>query len=154
MSKVSEKIVEVKNVLVVKIMSMLKLDDAGRLEKFFNGEVKKFDNQIKAIEMNKKTAALELELAMDGLTSKIEDAENSVADAYCAVEPKDINTNDAMESFSARYWANIDAKEAVLARLIAEKEATQKAYDEKLKGRDEKIAAYKSRIEKISQVIE
>lgn len=154
MSKVTEKIVEVKNVLVAEIMSILKLDDAGRLEKFFTGEAKRFDSKIKAIEMNKKTSALQLELKMDGLVSKIEDAEASVADAYRAVKPENISTNDAMESFSERYWSNIEAKEAALARLIAEKEASQKVYDEELKGREEKIAAYKSRIAKISQVIE
>lgn len=152
MSTVKSNGVEVKNVLVAKIMAILKLDDAGRLEKFLDGEAKKFNSKIKAIEMNKKTAALELELKLGELDSKIEDAEAAVEDSYTAVKLENINTNEAMADFSERYWNNIDSKTAKLARLNDEKVAVQKAYDEDLKQRDEKIATIKSRIAKISQV--
>ena len=57
-----------------------------------------------------------------------------------------------MADFSEKYWNNIDSKTAKLARLTDEKVAVQKAYDEDLKQRDEKIATIKSRIAKISQV--
>ena len=144
--------VEIKNVLVAKIMSILKLDDAGRVEKFLAGEAKKFESKIKAIEMNKKTAALELELKLGELDSKIEDAEAALEDSYAAVKPENINTNEAMADFSEKYWDNIDSKTSRLARLTDEKESIQKRYDEDLKARDEKIAVIKARIAKISQV--
>ena len=136
--------------LVTKIMAILKLDDAGKLDKFFKGEVKSLNNEIKTIEMNKQTAALEHEMKLSEIDSKIEDAEVAVEDAYTAVKVDDINNNDAMQQFSSRYWANIDAKERALKSLVATRKETIEYYEENLKGRNEKIEKRKARIAKIS----
>ena len=148
MSKVEEK--SVVGTLVSKIMSILKLDDAGKLEKFFAGEVKAIKNGINAIELNKKTAALQHEMALSEIDSKIEDAEEAVKDAYTAVTVEQINSNDAMKSFSNDYWANIDSKESKLERLKKDREAQVKSYDEQLEARNEKIAKQNARIAAIS----
>ena len=148
MSKVEEK--SVVGTLVSKIMSILKLDDAGKLEKFFAGEVKAIKNGINAIELNKKTAALQHEMALSEIDSKIEDAEEAVKDAYTAVTVEQINSNDAMKSFSSDYWANIDSKESKLERLKKDREAQVKSYDEQLEARNEKIAKQNARIAAIS----
>ncbi len=136
--------------LVTKIMAILKLDDAGKLDKFFKGEVKSLNNEIKTIEMNKQTAALEHEMKLSEIDSKIEDAEAAVEDAYTAVETKNIDSNEAMKDFSSRYWENIDRKEEGLELLIKKREHTIKCYEEELKGRNEKIDKRKARIAKIS----
>ena len=136
--------------LVTKIMAILKLDDAGKLDKFFKGEVKSLNNEIKTIEMNKQTAALEHEMKLSEIDSKIEDAEAAVEDAYTAVKVDDINNNDAMQHFSSRYWANIDGRESALENLKKDREGTVKSYEENLKLRNEKIEKRKARIAKIS----
>ena len=136
--------------LVSKIMSILKLDDAGKLSKFFEGEVKSIKNGIKAIEMNKQTAALQHEMALSEIDSQIEDAEEALRDAYTAVTVDDINNNDAMKAFSPKYWGNIEAKENNLAFLKAKREDAVKAYDEVLKSRNEKITKQEARIAAIS----
>ena len=150
MSKVVEAMETVLTALEQKIMSILKLDDAGKLHKFFKGEVKSLNNEIKTIEMNKQTAALEHEMKLSEIDSKIEDAEAAVEDAYTAVKVDDINNNDAMQQFSSRYWANIDRKESCLEDLKKDREGTIKAYEENLKLRNEKIEKRKARIAKIS----
>ena len=136
--------------LVSKIMSILKLDDAGKLSKFFEGEVKSIKNGIKAIEMNKQTAALQHEMALSGIDSQIEDAEEALRDAYTAVTVDDINNNDAMKAFSPKYWGNIEAKEDRLQRLKDDRKARIEAYDKELEKRNEKITKQEARIAAIS----
>ena len=136
--------------LVGKIMSILKLDDAGKLSKFFEGEVKSIKNGIKAIEMNKQTAALQHEMALSEVDSQIEDAEEALADSYTAVTVEEINNNDAMKSFSSKYWANIEAKERSLESLKEGRKRTVEAYDKELERRNEKIAKQEARIATIS----
>ena len=136
--------------LVGKIMSILKLDDAGKLSKFFEGEVKSIKNGIKAIEMNKQTAALQHEMALSGIDSQIEDAEEALKDAYTAVTVDDISNNDAMKAFSPKYWGNIEAKEDRLQRLKDDRKARIEAYDKELEKRNEKITKQEARIAAIS----
>lgn len=136
--------------LVGKIMSILKLDDAGKLSKFFEGEVKSIKNGIKAIEMNKQTAALQHEMTLSGIDSQIEDAEEALKDAYTAVTVDDINNNDAMKSFSPKYWGNIEDKERRLQSLKDDRKAKIEAYDKELEKRNEKIAKQEARIAAIS----
>lgn len=136
--------------LVGKIMSILKLDDAGKLEKFFTGEVKTIKNGIKAIEMNKQTAALQHEMALSEVDSQIEDAEEALADSYTAVTVEEINSNDAMKSFSTKYWDNIEAKERKLQSLKDDRKARVEAYDKALEARNNNIAKQEARIAAIS----
>ena len=136
--------------LVGKIMSILKLDDAGKLSKFFEGEVKSIKNGIKAIEMNKQTAALQHEMALSEIDSQIEDAEEALADSYTAVTVEEINSNDAMKSFSTKYWDNIEAKERKLQSLKDDRKARVEAYDKALEARNNNIAKQEARIAAIS----
>ena len=136
--------------LVGKIMSILKLDDAGKLSKFFEGEVKSIKNGIKAIEMNKQTAALQHEMALSEVDSQIEDAEEALADSYTAVTVEEINSNDAMKSFSTKYWDNIEAKERKLQSLKDIRKAKIEAYDKVLESRNANISKQEARIAAIS----
>ena len=136
--------------LIKEIMAILKLDDAGKLEKFFKNEVKLLKSDIKVIEMNKQTAALEYEMTLSEIDDKIESAEEALKDAYRAVKIEDINNNDAMKQFSSKYWANIDNKETNLESLKEERKAIVKNYEDHLEARNKKIAKREARIKAIS----
>ena len=136
--------------LIKEIMAILKLDDAGRLEKFFKNEVKLLKSDIKVIENNKQTAALEYEMALSEIDDRIESAEEALKDAYRAVKIEDINNNDAMKQFSSKYWNNIDKKEATLESLKEEREAIVKNYEDNLEARNKNIAKREARIKAIS----
>ena len=136
--------------LIKEIMAILKLDDAGRLEKFFKNEVKSLKSEIKVIEMNKQTAALQYEMALSEIDDKIESAEEALKDAYRAVKIEDINNNDAMKQFSGKYWYNIDVKESNLEALKEERKAMVKNYEDNLEARNKKIAKREARIKAIS----
>ena len=136
--------------LIKEIMAILKLDDAGRLEKFFKNEVKLLKSEIKVIETNKQTAALQYDIALSEIDDKIEDAEEALKDAYRNVKIEDINNNDAMKQFSSKYWANIDNKESTLEALKEERKAIVKEYEDNLEARNKKIAKREARIKAIS----
>ena len=136
--------------LIKEIMAILKLDDAGRLEKFFKNEVKSLKSEIKVIENNKQTAALEYEMALSEIDDRIESTEEALKDAYRAVKIEDINNNDAMKQFSSKYWNNIDNKESNLESLKEERKAIVKNYEDHLEARNKKIAKREARIKAIS----
>ena len=136
--------------LVKEIMAILKLDDAGRLEKFFKNEVKSLKSEIKTIETNKRTAEIQYENNLAEIDDRIEDAEEALKDAYRAVKIEDINNNDAMKQFSIKYWANIDNKEATLESLKKERKAIVENYEDQLELRNKKIAKREARIKAIS----
>ena len=136
--------------LIKEIMAILKLDDAGRLEKFFKNEVKLLKSEIKIIETNKQTSALQYDIALSEIDDKIEDAEEALKDAYRNVKIEDINNNDAMKEFSSKYWANIDNKENNLEALKEERKSIVKNYEDHLEARNKKIAKREARIKAIS----
>ena len=112
--------------------------------------MKNLKSEIKVIENNKQTAALEYEMALSEIDDKIESAEEALKDAYRAVKIEDINNNDAMKQFSSKYWNNIDNKESNLESLKEEREAIVKEYEDNLEARNKKIAKREARIKAIS----
>jgi hypothetical protein len=136
--------------LVTKIMAILKLDDAGKIDKFFKNEVKNLNSQIEGIDMNKQTAALRYKMDLSEIDSKIEDAEEAVEDSFAAVSVEDINSNEAMKQFSVKYWSGVQRAENLLEELKNKRKAIVEAYDKELESRNEQIAKREARIAKIS----
>lgn len=148
--KAANVVVEFFSDLAKDIMAKLKLDDNGKLNKFLAGEVKTMKNGIKAIEMNKQTAALQHDMALSEIDSQIEDAKEALHDSYRAVTIEDINTNEAMKSFSKKYWENIEAKERAVKSLTDHRSKVIEAYEKLLAERNENIAKQEARIAAIS----
>ena len=137
--------------LVAEVLKLLKMDDAGRVSKFFKKEVKRLKEEIKTFEMNKQTAEMEFERRLSKYDSQIEDAEEAVKEAYTKIQVEELTSNEAMENFSAKYWSNINDKEYLLKSLVDERKRTVEQYEITVKERDEKIAKRVQRIEKISK---
>ena len=137
--------------LVAEVLKLLKMDDAGRVSKFFKKEVKRLKEEIKTFEMNKQTAEMEFERRLSKYDSQIEDAEEAVKEAYTKIQVEELTSNEAMENFSAKYWSNINDKEYLLISLVDERKKAVEQYEITVKERDEKIAKRVQRIEKISK---
>ena len=137
--------------LVAEVLKLLKMDDAGRVSKFFKKEVKRLKEEIKTFEMNKQTAEMEFERRLSKYDSQIEDAEEAVKEAYTKIQVEELTSNEAMENFSAKYWSNINDKEYLLKSLVDERKKAVEQYENTVKERDEKIAKRVQRIEKISK---
>ena len=137
--------------LVAEVLKLLKMDDAGRVSKFFKKEVKRLREEIKTFEMNKQTAEMEFERRLSKYDSQIEDAEEAVKEAYTKIQVEELTSNEAMENFSAKYWSNINDKEYLLESLVDARKRAVEQYEITVKERDEKIAKRFQRIEKISK---
>ena len=132
-----------------RIKKLLKLDDAGRVEKFFTRETKKMLNNIDTLEMNKQAKAFELKTTLYQIDSDLEDANQAVEDAFDAIKPENVVNNDVMDSFSYQYWANIDQAERRVKTLEERRKQTVEAAAEEARLKDEKIAKYKYRISRL-----
>lgn len=137
--------------LVAEVLKLLKMDDVGRVSKFFKKEVKRLKEEIKTFEMNKQTAEMEFERRLSKYDSQIEDAEEAVKEAYTKIQVEELTSNEAMENFSAKYWSNINDKEYLLESLVDARKRAVEQYEIAVKERDEKIAKRVQRIEKISK---
>lgn len=143
---------EVKEFAIVKsIMKLLKLDDAGKISKFFNQEVKSAKEAIEGIKLNIQAKELYRKQALSKSEKEIEDATAELEDAYQNVLPENVDTNAKMTAYSAQYWAGVKKAEEKLARLNKEAEEAAKRYEEDIKFEREQIAKYQARIDRISK---
>ena len=132
--------------IVKKIMSIFKLDEAGKIDRFFRKEIKSFKNQIR--DLNNLLTALKNkhDADTDRLKDAIEDAKESVVAAYYSITMENVVNNEAMQSFSSTYWTKIDRAEAVVNKLEKQAEELTKVYEEDVK-------SYKAKITKIEERI-
>lgn len=141
-----------KKVVVAKVMSILKLDDDGRLDRFYDKQIKIFKDFIKNIKNNSGTLEVKFDQDCDKLNDDIQDAKEALDDAYAAIKPEDVANNESMKAFGLVYWTNIEEKERVVTALEEKLEKVIKLYEEGVKERSKKIAMYEARIAKISEV--
>lgn len=135
--------------IVAKIMKVLKLDEEGKVGKFFAKEIKKCETAIRDLKNNRTAYVNTFTSASEKLADKLEDAKERVESAYQAVTIEDIPNNEAMESFSTRYWNTVTTAEARVASVEAEVKAANEAQEKQLKEVDDQIAKYETRIARI-----
>lgn len=135
--------------IVEKIMKLLKLDDAGKVEKFFRKEIKKHENVIRDTNNLLTAMGNAHEAKLQEIDDKLEDARESLEATYTDVLPANVATNDAMESFAYEYWSRVDAAEDKVKRLEEHRKILIEKYDKEVEATKEKIAKAKARIDKI-----
>jgi len=135
--------------IVNKIRAFLKLDEAGRIEKFFQKEVQKAKNNIRDIKNNISALTNVFESAVQKLEDKIEDAKEAVAAAYQAITLENVSSNEVMAQFAERYWANIDSKERALKSIENQLKDLKEAHEKEIKEQNEQVAKWQSRIDVI-----
>jgi len=135
--------------IVAKVMAILGLDEAGKIQKFFKGEIKQLNRNITKLEANKQTNKINFDEVISNSKEEIEDATEAVENAYTAINIREINDNAAMKAFSTRYWRNVSAAEETLSILIEGLAISRENNKEKIKDINEQIAKYKARIAKI-----
>lgn len=141
---------KVKLSLVERIVAFLKLNDAGKIQSFFDSETKNCKVQIKKLESNLKQLDLQNEIELEELERKIEDAETAVDDAYLNVDVEKIKTNADKDAFAKTYWGKIKSADATLTYLKEEHVEKLKAIKEKKEEIAKQIAAYNVRIDKLN----
>lgn len=98
-------------------MRLLKLDDQGIVEKFYEKEVKRFKANIKVLKANIAQKTLTFEANKEQLIGQIEDAQDNLENAKLAINPEAIRSNEGIEAFREQYWSEIDYRKAELKKL-------------------------------------
>ena len=112
--------------IVDRIAAILKLDEAGRIEKFFVFKVKEHNREITKQKMNLDAVKAKHKFAMEALEDKLEDAQANLFAVEEQVTLDDIKTNADMKSFSAKYDTAVDTAEDAIKSLEKEiKEAVE-----------------------------
>jgi ABC-type Fe2+-enterobactin transport system substrate-binding protein len=141
----------IKEFAIVKaIMAVLKLDDAGKISKFFSQEVKNAEEAIEGLKLNLQVEELNRKQAVSKSDKAIEDATNEVEAAYQNVKPENVATNKLMTDYSYEYWQGVQEAEYKLANLKEQAKAATESFDKKVERINDQIAKYQVRIDKIS----
>lgn len=126
--------------IVKAIMSLLKMDDAGQISKFFEKEVKRLKIDIKTLEGNKTVVIMERDREIERLNDALEDAKQNLEDAKLLITVEDVKNNAAIDYFRDFYWNNIYGKRGAIKQLEKQLVNTTKAFEADIEEIDEKIA--------------
>lgn len=132
--------------IVKKIMAILKLDEAGKINKFFEKEVKAFKNEIRDLNNLILAEKAKYEATTDRLKDAIEDAKENVALAYQSITMENVANNEAMQSFSTVYWNRVDKAEEVVKSLESQVKVAEETYEKEVEKYKAKIAKFEERI--------
>ena len=131
--------------IIEKILKILKLDEKGRLEKFFTLLQKQLIQDRKKLEHNKETLKLEFASDLSSLGEKLEDAVAEIDDSILAVPVSALENNHTMNTYMSEYLAKIaKAEEEVESLEDAIKDLTEK-YEKKIAEIDRKLSVIDKR---------
>ena len=138
--------------IVAKIMKVLKLDEEGKVGKFFAKEVKKCVTAIRDLKNNLTAMANVFASDLEKLNDRLEDAKDNVEAAYQAVTMDNVLNNETMDRFAGSYWSKVTSAEERVARIEKEIVEAGKANEVEVKETNEQIAKYQTRIDRIQAV--
>jgi len=136
--------------LLGKIMHILKLDEAGKIDTFLSKEKKICQNAIKGLGQEKSSLEFNFNNKKDDLNDKIEDAKEAVNAAYTSVTLKDVESNEKMAEFRDKFWSNVNRRTNALRALEEELKDLTKVFDEACKENTEQVEKQKARIARLS----
>jgi len=141
---------EKKLTIVEKIMALLQIGEAGKIQHFFDKQVKTLNREINGLNKNKETLEYNCEQIIDNLKEQLEDAEVELESSYLNVSIADVDTNAKQDEFSDVYWSRVEKAESKVKNIRAEILLNEEKLKEELKSIDAQISERKRRISKIS----
>ena len=151
MSQKSVKETVVELAIVKKVMAILGLDDAGKINQFYKKLIKEDERFIAQLEANKKAEKLQYDMDLSELEEKLEDAEEALEAAYLNVKPENVQTNADIADYSVQYRKNIEkATFNVACYTEAIKQLTEK-FNKSIEDKNEQISKRIMFIDKISK---
>ena len=136
--------------IVARIMAILKLDDAGKIQSFFDREIKKLKRNILTLQKNIENLKFNNERVLDGLREDLEDAELALESAYEAVNLADVESNAKQENYSHDYWKGIDNATTKVEAIKSQIKNQNEGLAEDIKECERQIAEIQFRVNKIS----
>lgn len=139
-----------KFLIVNKIARMLKLGDFGKIESFIERVEKLMNKEISSLEKNTSNAKFNSENRKDELKDQLEDAKSDLENAYLAIDPKAVDTNEKQKAFMEVYLDKLAAAEAAVEEIEEAIKAEDERLAKEIKENDEAILVRKARITSIT----
>lgn len=135
--------------IIEKIYKMLKLNEEGKLEKFFSLLEKRLKQDRAKLEHNKKTLELTYSGEMTKLEEQLEDAEASIEDAVLNVTTDALVNNNTMNEYMDIYLEGIKSAENTVSYLKETIKNTTEKYEKDIEKIDRSIGIIDCRLAQI-----
>ena len=112
--------------IVERIAKLLKLDEKGKLEKFFTKLTKHLKRDIESLKHNLAAINFEFSAKMQQLKDSLEDAIVAVSDSLDNVPVEVLNSNQSMDEYFVTYLDNIKRAEQKVTDIEQEIEKLTK----------------------------
>ena len=97
--------------IVKKIAKLLKLDEEGKLSKFFAKIEKRFKRDLEGIKHNLTALKFEYDRTIAGLQDQLEDAKAAVEESLLSVPMEALKDNNSMDQYADQYLEAIKKAE-------------------------------------------
>lgn len=138
--------------LTRKIMGFLKLDDAGKIDKFLVKIIKDYRQAIDVLKSKIASAEFQLKQKIDILNDKIEDAEAGIDEAYLGIDVERLKTNADQTVYRQEYMGAINEAFDKLESLKKEKEQLEKDHKTTVDSLTKEIEVIETKISRIENV--
>ena len=132
-----------------RVATTLKLNDEGRINRFYKKEIKKFESFQSDLKHEKETITRDHNRTLEKLKENLEDAEIALKEAFEDIDVEAIKTNSGCEDFSEKFWKRIDMKEMSVKDLKDNIEDVEKQFKSELEEIEEQIIKYQTRIDRV-----
>ena len=136
--------------IVRAIMAMLNLGEEGKLSSFFSKVEKKLKREINILSRNLETVKAKYEQKIEDLTDQLQDANETLNQAYYHVDVDTIQTNESQSNYVDVYLDNIDEKLMVVKSIQTQIEREKETFEKFQKETEEQIISLQKRIEIIT----
>lgn len=126
--------------IVVAVMALLKLDEAGKVSTFFNKEVKRLKREIQQLKSNLKAEALQYEIECEMYDDNIQDLTEALMEARSNVIMDNVSSNANMASFSGTYWERVNSAKYDLNNKEETLVKFKECYTENVEAAEEQIS--------------
>ena len=132
--------------VIERIKDKLGLTDDGKIEIFFNKQIKNLERSITTLKKNAENSRFNHDQHAESLREKLEDAQDALEAAYEDVSVDQISSNANADAFATVYWDRIDRAEANVQEIEAAIKANEESKEKYDTAVADKIAIIEVRI--------
>lgn len=140
--------------IVKKIAKLLKLDEEGKLSKFFAKIEKRFKRDLEGIKHNLAALKFEYERTMAGLQDKLEDAKAAVEESLLSIPLEALKDNNSMDQYADQYLSAIKQAEDKVEKIEFEIKETEKTFTKESEALNKTAAHIEAKLAQINKQYE
>ena len=137
--------------IVERIRVILKMDEAGKIEKFFKYKVAIHERSIVKLNINLDALKNTHKFAKEELADKLEDAVDNLKSVEEQVSLDDIRNNADMKAFSDVYDDSVSEAETIIKNVEFDIKEDAESYGEEVTRIKKEIKLHTERINRIKQ---